>query len=152
RRRAGGHRRERRRAQGRAMSDRDDAEADLVTFERRALRSFLDRDSTYVLTRFVLLRWLGLVYFFAFLSLALQYRALLGEPGVLPASLFLHRVAHALGSKGAAFWRLPSLFWLGSSDGTMIAFAWIGVALSALVCAGLTNAIALAVLWAIYLS
>jgi len=41
--------------------------------------------SEYWLTRFVILRFLGIVYLFAFLSLAFQVTPLVGENGLLPA-------------------------------------------------------------------
>jgi hypothetical protein len=48
---------------------------------------------TWWLTRFLILRLLGLVYAFAFLSLATQVLPLIGSHGLLPASAFLERVA-----------------------------------------------------------
>jgi len=103
---------------------------------------------TYWLTRFVLLRLLGFVYLFAFLSLALQVRALIGHSGILPADQFLQKV-HAV---GGGFWKLPSLFWLGINDTALVVGAWIGVVLSLVVLFGYANAIILVVLWALYMS
>jgi len=42
--------------------------------------------SGYWLTRFVFLRLLGIIYFFAFLSLVNQVIPLIGENGLLPAT------------------------------------------------------------------
>lgn len=106
----------------------------------------------YQLTRFVFLRCLGLIYFVAFLALALQWRPLIGSDGLLPARDFLSRVAYALGSKSAGFWRLPSLFWINASDGLLAFGAWLGVALSLVLVAGLADAPLLAALWVLYLS
>ena len=58
---------------------------------------------TYWLTRFVFLRLLGFVYFFAFLSLLRQLVPLFGAHGLLPVRLFLDQVAAALGP-GWASW------------------------------------------------
>ncbi|HET8946148.1 MAG TPA: lipase maturation factor family protein [Candidatus Polarisedimenticolia bacterium] len=107
---------------------------------------------SFWLTRFVVLRLLGFVYFFAFLSAALQIVPLVGADGLLPARAYLDRVAQALGSPVAGFLRLPSLFWMNVSDGALLAAAWIGVALSLLVLLGYANAILMAVLWALYFS
>ena len=52
------------------------------------------RKSTYHLTRFVLLRLLGFVYLFAFLSLATQVIPLIGHDGLYPADLFLEKAYH----------------------------------------------------------
>ncbi len=107
---------------------------------------------TYWLTRFVILRLLGFVYFFAFLSLARQVLPLIGSKGLLPAAAFLHLAEIHFGSPDAAFAALPSLFWLHLSDRALVVLAWTGVGLSLVVLAGFANAILLAMLWALYLS
>jgi hypothetical protein len=108
--------------------------------------------TTYWLTRFAILRLLGLVYAVAFLVAANQILPLIGSDGLLPVGAFLGRVSEALGSTGAAFVRLPSIFWLVHSDGALLAAAWTGFALSCAVAAGYANALMLAILWALYLS
>ncbi|HEY6865721.1 MAG TPA: lipase maturation factor family protein, partial [Candidatus Eisenbacteria bacterium] len=45
-----------------------------------------ERGSSFWLTRFLILRLLGFVYFFAFLSAARQVLPLLGSDGLTPAS------------------------------------------------------------------
>ena len=107
---------------------------------------------TYWLTRFVILRLLGFVYFFAFLSLAQQVLPLIGSKGLLPAAAFLHRAEAHFGSPDAAFAAIPSLFWLHLSDRALVVLAWTGAALSLVVLAGFANALLLALLWALYLS
>jgi Lipase maturation factor len=104
------------------------------------------------LTRFLMLRLLGFVYIFAFLSLALQVQPLLGHDGLLPADAFLARAAAQLGSPWQGFLALPSAFWLGISDRALLAGAWLGVGLSAVLLAGFANALLLLALWALYLS
>jgi hypothetical protein len=106
----------------------------------------------YQITRFVFLRFLGLIYFVAFLSLALQWRPLIGSDGLLPAADFLARVREHFDSFSAGFWRLPSLFWFHATDATLGVLAWLGVALSVAVLAGFANAPLLTLLWALYLS
>ncbi len=107
---------------------------------------------SYWLTRFVILRLLGLVYFVAFLIAARQIAPLIGRDGLLPAETFLRRVREHYGSGLSAFLQVPSLFWFNVSDGFLVAVAWVGVALSLIVLLGYANAILLAVLWAFYLS
>jgi hypothetical protein len=104
------------------------------------------------LTRFVLLRLLGAVYAVAFLAAAWQVLPLIGSHGLLPVHSFLERVETVLGSRGAGFLRLPSLFWLTDSDTALVATAWIGVALSCVVVAGYANALVMALLWVLYMS
>ena len=107
---------------------------------------------SYWLTRFVILRLVGFVYFFAFLSLATQVLPLIGHDGLLPADRFLVRVAERLGSRSDGFLALPSLFWFGISDAGLVVLAWLGVVLALLVLLGIADALLLAVLWALYLS
>jgi hypothetical protein len=114
--------------------------------------SDLKRPVSYWLTRFVILRLLGFVYFIAFLVAVNQIMPLVGENGILPAKVFMGRVAQHFGSRGEAFIELPSLFWLSVSDGFLVAVAWVGAALSFLVLIGFANAIMMALLWALYLS
>ncbi len=107
---------------------------------------------TYWLTRFVILRLLGLLYAVAFLVAANQIVPLIGAYGLLPVGIFLDHVRNVLGSTFAGFLRLPSIFWISHSDAALVVTAWIGVALSCLVLAGYANAILLAVLWVLYMS
>src|SRR3954470_1155582 len=108
--------------------------------------------SRYRLTRFVFLRALGVIYFFSFLTMLRQWRPLLGAHGLLPVPDFLHYVASSLGSRAAGFWRLPSLFWLASSDAWLTSAAWLGLLSSLLLIAGFANAPLLALLWLLHLS
>ncbi len=108
--------------------------------------------TTYWLTRFAILRLLGLVYAVAFLIAANQILPLIGSDGLLPVGSFLVRVREAIGSTGGSFLRLPSIFWFGHSDGMLLIAAWTGFALGCAVAAGYANALMLAVLWALYLS
>lgn len=103
----------------------------------------------YWLTRFVFLRLLGFVYFFAFLSLATQVIPLIGENGLLPAKNFLS--TFHLG-KFDAFLNLPTIFWFKMSDGFLLFLAWLGVALSFVVMIGFANSIIMLILWFIYMS
>jgi hypothetical protein len=109
--------------------------------------------STYELTRVAVLRLLALVYLAAFGSLALQLDPLLGSHGLLPIAQLLEFDHVRLGA--AAYWRVPSLFWLGAvgaSDGALHAACYAGVALSVAALLGATNAFVQLALWALYLS
>jgi hypothetical protein len=107
---------------------------------------------TYWLTRFLILRLLGVIYAVAFLVAINQIVPLIGENGLLPVGIFLKRVGGALGSPGAGFARLPSLFWFVHSDTALLTVAWVGFALSCVVVAGFANAPLLSVLWFLYMS
>jgi hypothetical protein len=107
---------------------------------------------TYWLTRFVILRLLGLIYAIAFLVAINQIVPLIGSGGLTPLSVYLKRVSTALGSNGAGFMRLPSLFWFWHSDTALLTVAWVGFVLSCVVVAGYANALLLIVLWILYMS
>ncbi len=107
---------------------------------------------TYWLTRFVILRSLGAIYVIAFLVAINQIIPLIGSDGLLPVDMFLKQVHDSIGSDAAGFRELPSVFWFGHSDATLLTAAWIGFLLSLIVTAGYANAIMMAVLWFLYMS
>ncbi|WP_078891437.1 lipase maturation factor family protein [Streptomyces sp. NRRL S-350] len=104
----------------------------------------------YWLSRLLVQRLLAAVYLTGFIAAAAQFRALIGEDGMLPVPRFTARVP---------FRQSPGLFHLHYSDRFFAAVAWSGAALAAAVTAGLADAVPLwasillwAVLWALYLS
>ena len=99
------------------------------------------------LTHFLFLRCLGLIYCFGFLVFVNQWEGLLGSNGLSPAYLFLESV-----KKSISFWDLPSIFWLYISDSFLFWSGCFGLVLSVLVVCGLTNAIAMFILWFLYMS
>jgi len=107
---------------------------------------------SYWLTRFVFLRMLGLVYTVAFAIVVEQWEALLGSHGLLPAADFIDEASRAYGHGAGAFLRLPTLFWLGSSDAVFRACGFLGLGLSLALLLGLANVPMLALLWLFYLS
>src|SRR2546423_14262939 len=89
----------------------------------------------YLLSRWLFLRLLGVVYLVAFVSLAVQVPGLLGEHGVLPAGAFLDR-GHA--QYGGGGYRLFSpLCWGGAGGGQLPVLAWGGGARGVFLGAGL---------------
>lgn len=107
---------------------------------------------TYWLTRFIILRLLGIIYAVAFLVAINQILPLIGSDGLLPVDNYMKHVSNALGSNEAGFRRLPSIFWFGYSDTALITAAWVGFILSCVVVAGFANAPLLAVIWFLYMS
>jgi hypothetical protein len=131
----------------------DDAGADDATssaFRTAWWQRLVDDASTYELTRFAVLRLLALVYLVAFGSLVFQLDPLLGSRGLLPIDQLLAFDRSHLGSD--AYWRVPTIFWLGASDGALHAACLAGVVLSAAALLGATNAVLQLALWALYLS
>jgi hypothetical protein len=130
--------------------DEETPAPELAAFRTAWWQRLLDDTSTYELTRFAVLRFLGFVYVAAFGSLALQLDPLLGSRGLLPIAQLLAFDHGRLG--GEAYWRVPTLFWLGASDGALHLACYAGLALSVAVLLGATNALIQLALWAIYLS
>jgi len=107
---------------------------------------------SYWLTRFLILRLLGLVYAIAFLVAINEIIPLIGSDGLLPVNIFVKHISEGLGSRWAGFIRLPSLFWFVHSDLSLLIFAWIGFLISCVVVAGYANAFILTILWFLYMS
>ncbi|HRI67274.1 MAG TPA: lipase maturation factor family protein, partial [Polyangium sp.] len=128
-------------------------DADVARIRDNPLRRLLEKQRPYTLTRFVLLRLLGLVYFIAFLVAFQQMRRRLGTNGLLPADTFLEFDTTKFGSRIDAFRRLPTLLmWFGASDAVLLGMSALGMALSLAVVGGVTNAVVQFTLWLLYLS
>jgi hypothetical protein len=104
----------------------------------------------YELARLLFQRMLALVYLFAFLGAARQFRALLGDRGMLPVRRYLARTPAR---------RAPSVFHLYYSDRCYALWAWTGCAVSLALVAGVDGLLPLwaamllwAVPWVMYLS
>ncbi len=75
------------------------------------------------------LRFLGLIYFIAFTSFAVQASGLIGSHGILPYGVYLAGMRQSLGRR--AYWEIPTVLWLNHSD-TALTALWIAGALCAL--------------------
>jgi len=107
---------------------------------------------SYALTRFMVLRLLGVVYLVAFWCLIRQGLPLIGHHGLLPADQFIRDSVGEVGSRWDAFLRMPSLFWAGVTDRELLLVGWVGLITAAFVVAGYANALMMLFLWALYLS
>jgi lipase maturation factor len=112
----------------------------------------IQEPAPFWLTRFLILRVLGGIYFFAFLAAARQIVPLIGEQGLTPLRLFFDRIQGGAASPLEGFLQFPSLFWLDHSDAFLQTVAWIGAGLSLVVLLGYANGVILALLWALYMS
>jgi hypothetical protein len=106
--------------------------------------------SSYVLSRWVFLRLLGLVYVIAFLSLRGQVVGLIGAHGILPADNFLQAVQHNFGAEGYRLF--PTLAWISSSDAALKLLCSVGALCGLLVMLGVVTGPALTLAWLCYLS
>lgn len=104
------------------------------------------------LTRWAVLRGVGLVYFVAYLALVRQVLPLLGRDGLLPIASYLPRVREHFDSPWRALAEVPSVLWLADSDTALLVLSGLGLAVSSLVLLGVCNAPMMALLWGVYLS
>jgi len=96
----------------------------------------------------------GLIYFFAFTSLYVQFPGLLGHNGILPADIFLSRV---LAREGMGFLDFPSLLALAPSWGVPVdclaeLLLLLGIGCSLLIAIGRPHPLLFFICWASYLS
>ena len=85
----------------------------------------------HLLSRWLFLRAVGLIYLSAFYSLVFQIRGLIGPDGLLPARIYLEEVAKAVAGP-ARFWYAPTLLWFRSGDHALMALCWTGIIASLL--------------------
>jgi lipase maturation factor 1 len=101
------------------------------------------------------LRFLGIVYIVAFWSLSAQVLGLIGADGILPARAYMDSARAFVAAEQIGvdrFRLLPTLCWISSSDAFLRALTLGGIALGALLVAGVLPAVVLVLLWIDYLS
>ncbi len=103
----------------------------------------------HLVARWLWLRTLGIVYFSAFFALLFQVKGLIGAHGILPAADLL---ADAAKTGALRFWYVPSLLWLSSSDGMLMALMWVGLIASILLIANVWPRATLLVCFLCFLS
>lgn len=105
---------------------------------------------TYNFSSWLFLRALGLIYFFAFLSLASQVLALIGSEGILPALRLIEAVGKSEGA--AAPFHFPTLFWLQPNDIFLQIICGGGIVAALCVMSGILTAPSLFCCWLFWLS
>jgi len=108
------------------------------------------RRPTYFQARRWFLRFLGLIYLIAFLSLWVQVDGLIGAQGLAPVPQFLTAAHEQLG--GQAYLALPTLCWLNPSTAFLHFLCGTGALLSLLLMVGIAPVLCLALLFAANLS
>jgi hypothetical protein len=106
---------------------------------------------SYGETRALFLRCLGVVYFFAFVSLWTQIIPLIGSDGLLPVGGFLREAREHL-TGISRYHVLPTLSWIDDSDTFLQAQCALGVLLSISLIVGYMPAVSCLVLWVLWLS
>jgi hypothetical protein len=111
--------------------------------------------SGYSIANWLFLRLIGVVYLFAFWSLAQQVQTLMWHNGILPAADYMSEARVWAGNGGIGWDRyrlVPTIFWLGASDQFLSAVSWTGVVLALVQIAGFGSTLVLPLLWLLYLS
>jgi hypothetical protein len=98
------------------------------------LRAMAARATDALVPRWIFLRALGLIFFSAFYSLALQVHGLIGERGILPAGPYLQQLRQALPGI-ARLWYAPSVLWLNAGDVALSVAVALGIVCSLLLTA-----------------
>jgi hypothetical protein len=110
---------------------------DIMHQARRVFLYLFDSDhgaKNRLISRWLFLRALGLIYFSAFFALLFQVRGLIGSQGIFPAGEYLQSVSR-LGA--LRFWYAPTLLWISSSNHALMALVSIGLIASLLLVANL---------------
>jgi len=111
--------------------------------------------ATYLLTRSIFMRVLGVIYLIAFISLGTQISGLIGHNGILPADQFMSAVGQQCSQQGIAldrYYLLPTLCWFNASDGLLHFQCAAGSVTALLLIFRIAPAACLALLWLLYLS
>lgn len=105
----------------------------------------------YEFARVILQRGIAVMFLVAFASTAAQFRALLGEHGLLPAPKLLESKRHLRGFTVFRYWRY--------TDRRLLLVAWVGILLAASVVVGVPQwgppwvpMLVFLVLWLLYMS
>lgn len=116
------------------------------------------RRPDYLISRWIFLRLLGVIYLSAFVSMGVQIVGLVGEKGILPLKPLLEQAFQQIGAK--AYYHMPTLCWfsvpesdwLPETDAMLQFLCWGGAVLAILLIADVAPQIVLALLWIFYLS
>jgi predicted DCC family thiol-disulfide oxidoreductase YuxK len=109
----------------------------------------LERPSFFI-SNWLFLRFLGVIYLIAFLSLSSQITGLIGRQGILPVGQYLEFVRSQIGIE--RYFYFPSLVWLNASDGFLRFLTLGGAGFSLLVILDIATLPVLIILFLFYLS
>jgi predicted DCC family thiol-disulfide oxidoreductase YuxK len=122
-----------------------------IAFSRLTRWLLPPEPSEFFRVRNVFLRFLGVVYLFAFGSFWMQAGGLIGGHGILPVSQYMREAAQYF--RGFEGWhQLPTFCWWSASDASLQWQCGIGVAASVALILGIIPALFLPLLWLLYLS
>ena len=128
------------------------------TFFSRLTRWFWGRHlepPAHILTRWIFLRALGLIYLIAFVSLWTQISGLIGHNGILPTDQLMTAAQQQCDAQGIGMERyhlMPTLCWFDASDSSLNLQCAAGAVVAVFLIIGIAPAPCLALLWLLYLS
>lgn len=111
--------------------------------------------NSYWLTRIILIRYLGFIYFIAFFIAYNQNSALIGPNGLTPANKFMNRVNDVIdGNWYQKFTTIPTLFlFVEPTDENLEIISIFGMSLSLfIIFVGTSNVVIMFLLWISYMS
>ena len=114
------------------------------------IRAQLQVSETCIITSWLFLKCLALIYLAAFFSLAVQISGLAGAEGILPFSELLDTAFSHYGFTALVY--LPTLFWVNASDLALQGLAWLGCLFSISLFLGYWKRLSLLLLFVFYLS
>jgi len=106
--------------------------------------------SSHFIARHIFLRFMGVIYCMAFLSLLVQIQGLIGSQGIIPVQSFLEQVGQKSGA--IRYLYVPTVFWVSASDTFLHVMIIFGVMVSVLAVLGFASPLVFFILWALYLS
>lgn len=109
-------------------------------------------DATFVWTRWLILRSVGVLFIIMFQGVIEQSRALIGPDGIAPVGEILAEYSRQFPNPIMAFLRAPGLLWLNSDWGMIATLQWLGMAAAVALTFNLWPRMAAFACWLIYLS
>lgn len=110
----------------------------------------ISSDQSFRKVRWLFLRGLAVVVFFAFLSLFFQITGLIGQNGIIPIASSLEQAS--VESKLYGFLDYPTLVWWFNSDAELVGLTCVGMGLAVLLFFDVFPKLILFLLWVVYLS
>lgn len=112
----------------------------------------MEGDATFVWTRWLILRAVGVLFIIMFQGVIAQSRALIGPDGIAPVGEALAELTKQFPNPLNAFLHAPGLFWLSSDWGMVVTLQWLGMLAAIALTFNLWPRIAVGACWLIYLS
>ena len=114
------------------------------------LKHLLSPADNFCLVSKLFLKLLAIIYFFAFLSMAVQITGLVGPNGILPFEISLNNFYQQHGV--SAWFKMPTLFWFSASNLALHTVTILGCVFSVLLLLGRWQRLSLVALFVLYLS